>query len=53
MKSAEENLSQSQDSEDENIHIFSLKPINNINSPIPSTIVDFSPQISELLPPLL
>lgn len=53
MKSAEENLTQPQASEDDNIHIFSLKPLTDQPSSITPIVVDFSPQFSELVPYLL
>jgi hypothetical protein len=48
MKSAKENLIQQQDSEVENIHEFSLKPLYEKASISQVVVVDFTPQISEL-----
>ena len=49
MKSAKESLVQQQDSEDDNIHEFSLRPLNDKVSISQVVVVDFTPQISELL----
>lgn len=49
MKSAKENLSQQQGSEVENIHAFSLKPLDSKAFMSQVVVVDFSPQISELV----
>ena len=47
MKSAKENLLQQQDSEVDNIHRFSLKPINHSHPLLPAVVVDFTSQLSE------